>query len=346
MKHESMSTTKSSRKFLEHWHIVSLWLIVYDIFVSNGAFFISLWLRFDCRFSAIPQKYLQAFLRFMPYYSAILFIVFLSLHLYQSIWRFASYREFERIVIASILTTAFHAIGITLFIQRMPISYYIFGPLMQFGMVLLIRFAYRFVLLERSRIKKPTSTQFVNIMIIGAGRAGQMILRDIASSPSGNEKVCCIIDDNPNKWNRYIDGIPIAGGCDVIQECVTKYNINKIYLCIPSATASRRRDILEICNQTGCVIKNLPGIYQLIESNITVSAMQEVSAEDLLGREPVNVEMGEIFQFIRDKIILVTGGGGSIGSELCRQIAKNCPKQLIIFDIYENNAYSIGLELR
>ena len=342
----SAADIRSSKKCLEHWHIVSLWLILYDLFVANGAFFLALWLRFDCQFSSIPDNYLQAFLNFAPFYSVILFIVFLTLRLYQSIWRFASYREFERVVLACVLTTVFHIVGITAFFQKMPISYYICGPVLQFGMVLVIRFAYRFVLLERSRIKKTTDSKITNIMIIGAGRAGQMILRDISSRSIGKEKVCCIIDDNPNKWRRYIDGIPIVGGCDDIPDCAKRYHIDKIYLCIPSASASRRRDILDICKKTGCALKNLPSMYQLLDGNITANAMQEVSVEDLLGREPVTVQMGEIFQFIRDKVILVTGGGGSIGSELCRQIAKNCPKQLIIFDIYENNAYSIGLELR
>ncbi len=337
---------RSSRKVLEHWQIISLCLIVYDLLVSNGAFFLALWLRFDCHFSSIPQNYLQAFLGFVPIYSVIVFVVFLLLRLYQSIWRFASYREFELVVLASVITTVCHIVGITVIFRTMPISYYICGPVLQFGTVLLIRFAYRFVLLERSRIKRYADNNITNIMIIGAGRAGQMILRDITNRSSGKEKVCCIIDDNPNKWNRYIDGIPIVGGCDDIPDCAAKYNIDKIYLCIPSATATRRRDILEICKKTGCALKNLPGMYQLLDGNITANAMQEVSVEDLLGREPVTVQMGEIFQFITDKVIMVTGGGGSIGSELCRQIAKNRPKQLIIFDIYENNAYSIGLELR
>ena len=341
------SGTDSSKKFLEHWHIISLWLVIYDLLVTNGAFFLALWLRFDCQFSNVVKSgYLEPFLRFIPIYSVIIFVVFNALHLYQSIWRFASYREFEHIILGCLVVSICHIAGITVFFRVMPISYYIIGPILQTGMIILIRFAYRFVLLERSRIKKTSDKNVINIMIIGAGRAGQMILRDITGRNAGNEKVCCIIDDNPNKWNRYIDAIPIVGGCDAIPDCADKYNIDKIYLCIPSASASRRRDILEICKKTGCAMKNLPSIYQLMDSNITTNSMQEVSVEDLLGREPVVVEMGEIFQFIRDKVVMVTGGGGSIGSELCRQIAKNCPKQLIIFDIYENNAYSIGLELR
>lgn len=351
-KHESTGDSldlaiKHSRKPLEHWHIVSLWLIVYDIIVSNGAYFLALWLRYDFRFSEISEEYLHAFLRFAPVFSVFLFLTFLFLRLYQSIWRFASYREFERIAVGVAITTAFHIVGISVFFRVMPISYYICGPILQFGMVLMIRFAYRFVLLERSRIRKNAASEnATKIMIIGAGRAGQMILRDITNRSSGEEKICCIVDDNPNKWNRYIDGIPIVGGCKDIPEYAYKYNIDKIYLCIPSASAKRRRDILEICKKTGCALKNLPSMYQMLDGNITVHSMQEVSVEDLLGREPVCVQMGEIFQFIRDKVILVTGGGGSIGSELCRQIAKNRPKKLIIFDIYENNAYSIGLELR
>jgi len=343
----SVSTIRNHRKPLEHWHIVSLWLIIYDIVVSNGAYFLALWLRHDFRFSEIGDEYLQAFLRFAPIYSVFLFLTFLFLRLYQSIWRFASYREFERITVGTVITTVFHIVGISVLFEVMPVSYYICGAIIQFGLVLIVRFAYRFILLERSRMKRSTvSDDATRIMLIGAGRAGQMILRDITNRSSGKEKICCIVDDNPNKWNRYIDGIPIVGGCKYIPEYAEKYNIDRIYLCIPSATAQRRRDILEICKRTGCALKNLPSMYQMLDGNITVNSMQEVSVEDLLGREPVAVEMNEIFGFIRDKVILVTGGGGSIGSELCRQIAKNRPKKLIIFDIYENNAYSIGLELR
>ncbi len=360
MKHENIKTVvhegdvafpnakcKKTRKLLEHWHIVSIWLILYDVFVANGAYFVALWLRFDCRFSSIPEEYLFSFLKFSPIYSVIVLAVFLLLHLYQSVWRFASYHEFERVIYATVITTLAHILGITFLFRTMPISYYISGAILQFGLVLLIRFAYRFVLLVRSKRKQLTiSSDTTNIMIIGAGRAGQMILSDIQNRVSGNEKVCCIIDDNRNKWFRYIDGVPIVGGRKDIPENVRKYDIDKIYLCIPSASAAQRRDILDICRQTDCVLKNLPSMHQLLDGNITVNSMREVSVEDLLGREPVTVQMDEIFQFITGKVIMVTGGGGSIGSELCRQIAKNNPKQLIIFDIYENNAYTIGLELR
>lgn len=332
---------------LEHWHIVSLCLVIYDIFVSNAAFFLALWVRFDCRFSEIPSVYLNAWLYFSPIYSLIIVFIFHLARLYQSIWRFASYHEFARVTLATVLTAGLHALLITLLFMSMPVSYYFGGIVVQFLLTLAIRFGYRFVLLERSRREKALrKVKAYNVMVIGAGSAGQSILRDIANQQGNNERVCCIIDDNPNKWSRYIDGIPVFGGRHHIPEAVKKYKIDKIYLCIPSATAAQRRDILEICKGTGCALKNLPGLYQLMDDNITVHSMKEVDVEDLLGREPVAVETEEIFQFLSGKTILVTGGGGSIGSELCRQIAKNTPKLLIVFDIYENNAHAIGLELK
>ena len=340
-------THKLKKRGFEHWHFISFCLAIYDIAAANGAYFLSLWVRFDCHFTEIPLEYLNAWLWFAPIYSIIVVLTFQFARLYQSIWRFASYHEFARVTQATILATGLHALLITILFKRMPISYYCGGTVIQFLMVLLIRFGYRFVLLERGRREKALQrAKAQNVMLIGAGAAGQLILRDIASQKSNAEKVCCIIDDNPNKWSRYIDSVPVVGGRDQIMVAAEKYKIDRIYLCIPSATAAQRRDILEICKGTGCALKNLPGIYQLMDDNITVNSMKEVDVEDLLGREPVKVENEEIFQFISGRTILVTGGGGSIGSELCRQIAKNNPGLLIVFDIYENNAHAIGLELK
>lgn len=341
----SLPDSKGGMFGLKHWHWVSIWLVIYDIFFANVAYLVALWLRFDCHFSLIPPIYLHAYLRFVPIYSVIVLAAFFALKLYQSLWRFASYHEFVLVFYASLITTVAHIVGISI-IERMPISYYICGPILQFAMILTVRFAYRFILLQRkNRLKLFNDAKASNVMLIGAGAAGQLILRDITSRTSAKEKVRCIIDDNSNKWYRYIDGVPIVGDRTKIHENVEKFKIDKIYLCIPSATAAERRDILEICKSTGCALKNLPGIYQLTDSDITVKSMQEVSVEDLLGREPVKVQMDEIYRFITGKVIMVTGGGGSIGSELCRQIAKHNPRQLIVFDIYENNAHAIGLEL-
>lgn len=335
------------RRRIEHWQMIAIWLVIYDVLAVNIAYFIALWLRFDCRFSAIPSVYLKAYLYFTPIYTVFCIIIFKWLRLYRSVWRFASYSELLRTAATSVLTFLFHAIGITVLFERMPISYYCFGALIQFGLILGVRFSYRFLLLERSRrSKSQEEARASRVMLIGAGSAGQMILRDILHADELKEIVCCIIDDNPNKWNRFVDGIPIVGGRDDILVNVEKYQIDKIYVAIPSSTAEQKRDILNICKETGCVLKNLPGMYQLVTGEVTVGAMKDVSVEDLLGREPIRVNTEEIFHHLNGKTILITGGGGSIGSELCRQIAAHDPKRLIIFDVYENNAYEIEQELK
>jgi len=338
---------KSTLFSFEHWHMIALFLVVYDLAVIAGSYFLALWLRFDCRYSEIPYDYLLAWLKFTPIYAVASVVVFWKLHLYQSIWRFASFIELKRIAWASMILGVFHTIFISLLFHRMPVSYYIIGISIQFVLVLFIRFAYRFVLLERNkRARFQQKAMASRVMLIGAGAAGQMILRDLHGAKEVNESVCCIIDDNSNKWGRYIDGVPVVGGRDDILLNVEKYKIEKIFLAIPSATAEQRRDILDICKETGCELKNLPGVYELVNGNVTVKSMRDVAVEDLLGRAPVKVNMDEIYRFIAGKVIMVTGGGGSIGSELCRQIAQHNPKQLIVFDIYENNAHTIGLELK
>ncbi|MBQ4363089.1 MAG: polysaccharide biosynthesis protein [Oscillospiraceae bacterium] len=315
----------------------------YDAIIVNASYFSALWLRFDCHYSNIDPKYFSAWLKFVPLYTVICIAVFLALKLYRSIWRFASYNELLRVMASSLITAVLHAAGISILFGRMPISYYLVGAGIQFCLILSVRFSYRMVLLLRRQADKDN---FDRIMLIGAGAAGQMILRDINHSMETAEKVVCIIDDNDNKWSRYIDGVPVVGGRDTIMQKAKEYKIDKIYLAIPSATAEERRDILNICNETGCELKQLPGMYQFVKGNVTVRSMKDVSVEDLLGREPIRADLEEVFNFINGKTVLVTGGGGSIGSELCRQIAAHSPKRLIIFDVYENNAYSIQLELR
>jgi FlaA1/EpsC-like NDP-sugar epimerase len=249
--------------------------------------------------------------------------------------------------VASFVVSLLHAVLITVLFRRMPISYYVVGAAVQFMLVLGIRFAYRFVLLERSKRKSLLQKATVSrVMLIGAGAAGQMILRDLHSTNQMNERVCCIIDDNKNKWGRYIDGVPIVGGREDILLNVEKYKVEKIYLAIPSATAEQKRDILNICKEAKCGMKSLPGICDLVNHNVTASSMKEIAIEDLLGRETVKVNMDEILDFVKDRVILVTGGGGSIGGELCRQIANRQPKKLIVFDVYENNAHAIALEIK
>ncbi|WP_020223834.1 nucleoside-diphosphate sugar epimerase/dehydratase [Holdemania massiliensis] len=335
------------KRRVEHWQVISLYLFLYDLIAVNLAYLLALWFRFDCRYSLIPQSYLNAWVQFIPIYTVISLVIFTGLKLYRSLWRFAGYSELLRVTAATVLTGFLHWLGITTFFQSMPVSYFLFGMIIQFCLTIGIRFSYRFVLLERSRREKlMKKKQEKNILLIGAGDAGRLILRDVQRTEFDVGKVQCIIDDNPNKWGRFIDGIPIVGGRDDILANVEKYEIQQILVAIPSAKAEAKRDILNICKETGCELKMLPGIYQMVNGDVAFSKMKEVAVEDLLGREPIQVNMDEIFEHLKGKTILVTGGGGSIGSELCRQIAGHHPQQLILFEIYENNAYDIEQELK
>ena len=329
----------------QHWQVIMFFLMAYDAIMVMTSYFVAIWIRFDCRYSLIPTKYFYAYLYAAPAVIIVTILIFWFFQLYQSVWRFASYTELIRAVMANLLSAVFHIVFITVFYRRMPISYYVMGAAFQMALTIGIRFSYRFILLERNR-RSAAHASRNNVMLIGAGAAGQMILRDVNQTMETDDRIVCIIDDNPNKWNRQIDGVPIVGGREDILLNVDKYHVNKIYFAIPTASAVDRRDILNICKEANCQLKQLPGMYQFVLGQVKVSAMSEVSVEDLLGREPIKTDMAGVYNFISGKTILVTGGGGSIGSELCRQIAKHDPKRLIIFYIYENNAYDIQLELK
>ena len=339
---------------VQHWQLVTVYLAVYDAVAVTLSYFLALLVRFDFHFSMIPIVYLQPWMYFSPVYAALCIIVFWRLRLYKSIWRFASFKELERITIATAVTTIIHIIGSTAALHfiakdtlytvgRMPISYYVMGALLQFFFITGIRFSYRFILLLRSAKKKETANR---VLLIGGGSSGRILLADVRKTPSINEEIVAIIDDNKNKWGRDIDGIPVVGGRDSIIETVREMNIDKIYIALPSISAKERKKIIDICRETDCEIMNLPGMYQLALGEVSVSSLRKVDVEDLLGREPVKMNSKEVRESLEGKAVLITGGGGSIGSELCRQVAK-APglKQLIIFDIYENNAHAIKLEL-
>ena len=333
-----------SRKRLEHWQIVSIFLALYDFLAICAAYFLSLWLRFDGVFSEIPPEFLGPYQRFILPYALGAIVIFYFLRMYNSMWRFSGSADFLRVFGVSFVVSLLHAALITVCFGRMPLSYYILGAGFQFVFLAVPRFGFRFVQLFRARSEIGPDAK--RIMLIGAGSAGQLILRDINQAREIHDSVVCIIDDNPNKWQRYLDGVPIVGGREEILRAVQEYRVNQIFLAIPSATAQQKRDILAVCNETDCEVKQLPGMYQLMNGDVTVSDMKDVSVEDLLGREPIQADMREVFDQIHDRVVLVTGGGGSIGSELCRQIAAHGPKRLIIVDIYENNAYNIQLELK
>ena len=333
------------KKRFEHWQLMAAIVMACDFISIHAAYFLALWFRFDCRYDSIYPQYLKPYLHFITIYALLAIVIFRFFKMYRIMWRFASVDDLIRTAIGSVTASLLHVAVITLVWNRMPISYYVWGSTLQLILVVAPRFSYRILIFLRSG-RKATSEGTGRVMVIGAGDAGQMILRDMKTSDKIEDKAVCIIDDNQNKWGRYIDGIPIVGGRESILENVEKYKVNKIFLAIPSLDREARKEILGICNEAGCELKQLPGMYQFVTGQVTVSAMKDVAIEDLLGRETIAPDLSEVFEFINGKVVLVTGGGGSIGSELCRQVAGHHPKQLIIFDIYENNAYAIQLELR
>lgn len=335
--------SKGSKRKVKHWKVVRLLLMVYDFIAVIVSFGIALWLRFDCKVTSVEPQYLTTYKKTIIIYALFCLVVFCFLRLYKSIWRFASYSELLRVILATVVTGVIYTGSLLVFNLHMPVSYYVIGITVQFIATLGIRFFYRFVLLLRGRTNNEVQKK--NVMIIGAGSAGQMLFRDIKHAKETNETVACFIDDNPNKWDRYIDDVPVFGSRDHILEAVDKFNIEKIYVAVPSANPQDKRDILRVCNETSCELMNLPGMYQLYTGQVSVSKMKKVQIEDLLGRDPIKPNMDEVFAYVRNKVVLITGVG-SIGSELARQIASHNPKQLILFDVYENNAYDIQLELR
>lgn len=338
-----MSGVSKKIRKMEHWEVVTLLLMLYDFVAIIVSYMAALLIRFDLRFNSIDTKYLHAFYKSILLYAAFCVVLFWFLRLYKSIWRFASFTELLRVILATSISGVVYIVVMTAFVLRMPVSYYIVGVAGQFCLTLGIRFSYRFILLLRGRMHQNESEK--QVMLIGAGAAGQMIFRDIKAAKETNEKVACFIDDNPNKWGRYIDNVPVFGGRDHILEAVDKFKIEKIYVAIPSAEPEDKRDILHVCSEAPCELMNLPGMYQLYTGEVTVSKMKTVQIEDLLGRDPIKPDMNEVFQYITGKVVLVTGVG-SIGSELARQIAAHQPKHLILFDVYENNAYDIQQELK
>jgi len=336
-----MSKTRLFR--VEHWQVIAFLLGIYDFISIIASYFLALWARNDFIFSEIMPKFLSVYYKFIIPYALMCIAINFVFRLYNSVWRFASFNELIRIIEATTLSSILGAIIIYLCHARMPYSYYAFGYIFHLIFSIAIRFSYRFIILIRTTKREDQCT---NVMLIGAGDAGMTILKDINKTNKNNCRVVCIIDDNSNKHDRYIEGIPVVGGREDILVNVKKYKVDQIYFAIPTASVQDKREILNICKETECEIKVLPGIYQLVNGDVTVNTLKSVAIEDLLGRDTIKVNNDEISNYLTNKVVLVTGGGGSIGSELCRQIASHNPKQLIIFDIYENNAYEIQNELK
>ena len=322
-------------------------IVIADILAVIIAYGLALLLRFDMRYSKIPELYIEGYLYYIVLASVLLVCCYVIAKLYRSVWSYAGINEILKTCVASIVACVLTGVVFSIAIMRMPISFYLIGWILVFGFTASIRMMYR--LLRRMRIKADNfkgNTERQNIMIIGAGAAGLVLLQEYRNSYYLTDKVKIFIDDNAQKWNKYLDGVLIEGGRDKILESVEIYRINKIILAMPSADRKDIRDILEICKETDCQIQTVPGVYQLVNGEVNVSKLRNVEIEDLLGRDPIEVNLDEILGYIKGKTVLVTGGGGSIGSEICTQLAEHEVGHLIIFDIYENNAYDIQQKLR
>ncbi len=326
-----------------HQAILVAFLDALFVVISYGA---ALILRFDFSFSSIPEAYRSGYLWSMPFWIASTIVVFYAFRLYHSIWRLASISELQMSIAAYIVLLPVYGLGIMFMHLRMPKAYYFMGYIISFCMTTALRFSYRMFQTYFGNREGAGDEEQNRIMVIGGGAAGQTLIRELINSRRLHTKVCCVIDDNPNKIGRVLEGIPIVGNRDDILTMVDRYKINHIIYAIPATTGKNQKEILNICKETKCRLQTVPGVYQLVNGEVSVSKLRDVDIADLLGRAQVKVNNDEIFRAIRGRKVLVTGGGGSIGSELCRQIAKAKPKQLIIFDIYENNAYEIQQELK
>ena len=333
-----------SKKIYEKYIKIGI-LVVADILVAMVAPILALLVRFDFKYNEIPIIYLHPVLMLLPLNVILVIIVFAVFRLYSSIWSFAGETEIYSILGASVVQPVV-MLCVFLFMQiRLPRSYYLVYPILLFAFTMMIRFAYR-IMRRFKRIQGQDKDAQINTMIIGAGEAAEMIIRELDGSKYLKEKICCIIDDNPYKKGKYLMNYKIVGGRECIVESVDKYKIDEIIIAIPSLGKQALKEIIDICKQTDVSMKILPGMYQLINEDVSVAKLRRVEIEDLLGRDSVKVDLRKIMGYINGKIVLITGGGGSIGSELCRQIAVQGVKRLVIVDIYENNAYDIQQELK
>lgn len=321
-------------------------LVILDVMSIIAASFAALYIRFDFSFANIDKRYMMQLEHILLPNILVTLLFYTIWKLYRSVWRYASANELINIVFATTCTSVAQVVYCYMLNQKMPRSYYALYWFLLTGMTTCIRFGYRILrLINSKRTEIAEKNRRINVMVIGAGAAGNMILKEMESSSYLNLQAKCIIDDQPGCHGKMLRGVPIVGGRDKILEAVPHYGIDEIILAIPSASVQVKKEILDICKETGCKLRTVPGMYQLVNGEVSVSKLKEVEIEDLLGREPIRINTEEVFGYVSGKTILVTGGGGSIGSELCRQIASHNPKQLIIVDIYENNAYQIQQEL-
>ena len=322
-------------------------LIVYDIISVIAASYLALLMRYSFEISAIPDHFMDPINRFLPLNILLTLAILYCFKMYHSLWAFAGETELQNLVVASSISALCYSIGIQFFRvngeQAVPSSYYFLYVFLLISFIFVSRFSYRFF--RSLKHKQQNKNNGISVMVIGAGEAANVIIKEIVNSNFSTMVIRCIIDDDKGKWGRFIQGIKVVGGRDKIIECADIYDIDEIIVAMPSISRKQMSEILDICKETNCKLRSLPGMYQLVNGEVSVSKLRDVEVEDLLGRDPIEVDLDSILSYVQGKKVLVTGGGGSIGSELCRQIANHKPAQLIIVDIYENSAYDIQQEL-
>lgn len=320
-------------------------LFLTDTFLLNACVYLSLIMRFDVGIVSIEPQYISNYVENVLPYTIMSLLIFWLFRLYHSLWQYASIAEVYRIAEACITVEVVHFLSNKIAGNMLPRSCYFNAAIYLIIAICASRFMYRMIRTVLNKYRNIKTSN--NVMIIGAGEATNVIMREIQnSSYLANSNIACIIDDDRRKVGKYIRGVKVIGTRDKIKEAAKLYDIDEIIFAIPSASNEVKRDILNICKETDCTLKILPGVYQMVDGEINVNSIRNVDVLDLLGRDPIEVDIESIMGYVKDKVIMVTGGGGSIGSELCRQLVSHKPKQLIIFDIYENNAYDIQQELK
>ena len=325
---------------------IKVLLILFDIIASNLAFGIALWLRFDGRMSMIPDHYLHSWFVLIPIYSVCIIIVYLGFRLYDSIWRYVSYNEVIRVGIACVITLILNVLISVFFVMRMPISYYAIGFLLQFIFTAGIRMSYRAIRILQDYFFVGRKDDLDRILIVGAGEAGRMLNREYKNQVPMTGRVIGFVDDNVMKTGRSIEGVRILGQIKDVPDLVQKHHIDDVVIAIPSAGASQRQEIINICKEAPCGLHILPSVSQIVTGEARLEQLKQVDVNELLGRDAIEIDDEEVNDFLHGKTVLVTGGGGSIGSELIRQVASRYPRQLVLLDIYENNAYAIQQEMK
>lgn len=321
-------------------------LLAGDIIAIMLSSFLALWLRFELVFADIDRIFLESIYQYAVINIICTIAIFYAFHLYTSLWKYASVNELVNITLAVVISGIVNAVGMRAFQNPVPRSYDILYTMFLLAMMIGIRFFYRFVRFMKTEYFIRNRKEISNVMVIGAGDAGAAIVKELRLNETLKRRVCCMIDDDPAKKGKYVQGCLVVGGKKDIISAVERYGITKIIIAMPSAPKSTIKEIVDLCQHTECKIRILPGMYQLVSGEVSVSQLREVEIGDLLGREQIKVNLNEILGYVQNKVVLVTGGGGSIGSEICRQLAGHGVKQLIIVDIYENNIYEIQQELK